>query len=185
MDFKELKIAFTTDHEKSLSTFYDSQRKNFLTWARSRFDADVDTLLDVYQDSIIVLYNRVIEGRTTEIKTSPEAYLFGVARNLLLKRTIQIKRVTKTENIFDFIPDEGETDLYDSFDKDHNKMILSQGLNKLDNSCRQILELFYYRRYKLEAIKEHLKYENTDVVKSRKYQCMKKLKKIISESNVK
>jgi len=185
VDFQELKTAFTTNHQKSLGEFYDSQRSNFLSWARSRFDADVDTLLDVYQDAIIVLYNRVIEGRVDDIASSPNAYLFGIARNLLLKRTIQMKRTTSTENILEFIPDKGETDLYDNFEKEHKKVIISEGLNKLDASCRKILELFYFRRYKLDAIREHLNYENTDVVKSRKYQCMKKLKSFIEESKVK
>ncbi len=184
MNFEELKFAFTTDHEKSLSAFYDSQRSSFLTWAKSRFSADTDTFLDVYQDAIIVLYNRVIDGRIEEINSTPEAYLFGVARNLLLKRTIQMKRVTTSEDVFKFIPDEGETNLYDSYENEHNKILLSNALSHLDDSCRKILELFYYHRYKLDAIKERLNYDNTDVVKSRKYQCMKKLKKIISETKV-
>ncbi len=185
MDFKQLKIAFTTDHEKSLTQFYDRQKSKFLAWGNSRFNTDNDTLLDVYQDAIIVLYNRVIEGRVEGISSTPEAYLFGVARNLLLKRAIQMKKISTSENVFQFIPDEGETNLYDNYNQEHDKMIVKDGLDKLDESCRKILELFYYRRYKLDAIKEHLSYENTDVVKSRKYQCMKKLKAIITASKIK
>ncbi len=179
LSFEELYDAFTSDYEKALGLFYDNQKKSFMSWARARFSVDDDTLLDVYQDAVIVLYNRVIKRNTGEIKSSPESYLFGIAKNLLLKKAIKQKKTVQTDDVYKFVPDVGESELNDKHESDHNKLRIEQALSQLDEGCRKILELYYYRRYKLDAIAEQLGYDNTNVVKSRKYQCMKKLRSVI------
>jgi len=180
LSFEALYDAFTSDYEQALGSFYDNQKKSFMNWARARFSVDDDTLVDVYQDAVIVLYNRVIKKNTGEIKSSPESYLFGIAKNLLLKNAIKQKKMVSTDNVYNFVPDEGETELTKKYDDDHDKMKIDTAMSKLDEGCRKILYLYYYRRCKLDAIVEQLGYENTDVVKSRKYQCMKKLRSIMA-----
>jgi len=181
ISFEALEDAFVSNHEKAIHDFYTGERETFLRWAQNRFSVDHDTLLDVYQDAIISLYNRVLKKDYAEINSSPQAYLFGIARNLLLKKNLVEKRTLVTDNVFDFVTDIGENSITESMDKQHDVVLVQKALGKLQESCRTIIDLYYYRRYRLDAIREHLGYESTDVVKSRKYQCMKALKKIIAE----
>ena len=139
-----------------------------MDWARRRFDADDDTLQDVFQDAVIALYNRVISGNTEEIDASPQAYLFGIAKNLLLKRSVKMKKVVLAEEVTDYMDSKREQSLLDHYDQEHDRQRLKDALAQLNESCSKIIRLFYYHRYSMEAIAHEFGYDNTDVVKSRK-----------------
>lgn len=178
ISFAELKKLFHQDHKKALNAFYVSQRESFINWSRRKFQLDENTAADVYQDAIIALYNAVIENRTDHVKSSPEAYLFGIARNILLKRSARDGKMQYVENFHDGFSGTMDNDLVTKYQKEDTKNRIEWALSQLKENCREIIKLYYYHRYNNESIAETLGYDNTDVVKARKYQCMKELKKI-------
>ncbi len=178
MTFSDLKQLLVVDYNKAVIRFYNENRTSFLTWAMQRYSLDQDGLLDIYQDAIIVLYNMILENKVEHINSSPEAYLFGIAKNLINKSfKKQIDVVSEAEVSIEL----GTTDAYmnEFYKESHIQTTMEQALKKLKGNCREILELYYYRQYKMEAISEKLNLKNTDVVKSRKAQCLKALKSII------
>ncbi len=178
----DLVESFKKDHKHALEEFYTTQKDNFLRWAKARFSSDESDLLDVYQDAVIVLYTNAIEGKLADINTSPEAYLFGIARNLLLKKTAQGKRISYQEEIKEEQIDGLDLSIYKRFDDDHNKKILYEAFNQLKDGCRQLLTMYYFKKFRMDIIQERLGYDNTNVVKSRKHQCMKALQKLLVKS---
>jgi len=76
----------------ALANFYNKEKTGFINWARSRFDCDADTIIDVYQDSIVTLYHNIVQNKITSFDISPGAYLFGIARNLMLKKSATNKK---------------------------------------------------------------------------------------------
>lgn len=179
--FRELKIRFQKNHHQELRAFYRSSRDGFMDWAHKRFDTDDDTLKDVFQDAVIALYNRVVSDRVDDIEAVPEAYLFGIAKNLMLKKSIKLRKMILSDNVTDFYREKSESQLIDFYHDQHDRKKLKDALARLNDSCRKIIELFYYNRYSMEAIAEEFGYDNTNVVKSRKYQCMKELKSIFKK----
>lgn len=161
-----------------LEVFYNENKTGFINWAQSRFDCDQDTLVDTYQDAIVTLFFNIKEGKIESFDSTAEAYLFGIARNLLLKKNIKSKREPSVDD-FSFIPQELDYDIYNRMDSDHNKYQLEEAFKKLKEKCRNIIYFYYYHRFSLDAIAHRLGYGNTDVVKSRKNQCMKNLKAIL------
>lgn len=182
MTFSELKQLFRVDHDSTLATFYNENRAGFLAWAKRRYSVDEATLLDVYQDSIIVLYNMVLENKIENQNIKPQAYLFGIARNLALKKMNQVTHKS-LDHVHDVKSDITDDYMRSFIEKTHTNKVLSDAIDQLKGNCKEILELFYYRQYKLDAICTALNLSNTDVVKSRKYQCLKKLKKIIGSKH--
>jgi len=167
-----------SDNRQALEIFYNEQKENFINWGKPRFDCDLDTLVDVYQDAIVTLYFNIKENKIQNFETTANAYLFGIARNLMLKKSIRSK---KTELIEESSPHLENLDYnpYDRIDSDHLSYQLEAAFKQLKDKCREIIYLYYYNRFSLESIANKLKYTNTDVVKSRKNQCMKALRKIL------
>ena len=55
------------------------------------------------------------------------------------------------------------------------KKQLNQLLQSLGESCRKMLELFYYENLSMKEISLHFKYENEQVVRNKKYKCLQQL----------
>lgn len=182
MEVADLIESIKHNQKNHLEDFYITQRENFLRWARSRYDLDSHELLDVYQDAVIVLYTNAIEGKLEGVEKSAEAYLFGIAKNLLMKASIKGKRTSYQEEIREEDVNSLDHSLYQKFDDDHNKKILAEAFKKLKGGCKEILTMFYFNKFRMDVIQERLGYDNTDVVKSRKHQCMKSLQKIIQNN---
>jgi DNA-binding NarL/FixJ family response regulator len=50
----------------------------------------------------------------------------------------------------------------------------------MDETCRRLLSYFYFNGLSNAVIAEKLNYANTDTVKSKKYQCFKKLQTAVT-----
>jgi RNA polymerase sigma factor (sigma-70 family) len=72
-----------------------------------------------------------------------------------------------------------EEDLYSEDDVDLQVRLLQNGLDKLGEQCKKVLQLFYYEEKKLDEIQEQLGYTSKDVLKSQKSRCLKQLKELI------
>ena len=55
-------------------------------------------------------------------------------------------------------------------------------MNRLGDSCRQLLTLYYYENQTFKEIGEKMAYENEQVVRNKKYKCMKELTDMIREN---
>ena len=53
-------------------------------------------------------------------------------------------------------------------------------INKLGGKCKELILLFYYKRYSIEAIMHQMGYKNENTVKAHKSRCMKSLEKIVN-----
>ena len=54
-------------------------------------------------------------------------------------------------------------------------------LAELGETCRKILVLFYYEDLPMKEILDQLDYENEQVVRNKKYKCLKQLEKMITD----
>ena len=178
-DLLTLIDSFKQNHKDAIATFYKEQREVFLGWAGARYDIDKESLLDIYQDSIIVLYQNAIHDKLNHVQSKPEAYLFGIAKNLLLKKNIKSKRTVYVEDISQAINEEIDVDL--NYENGlENQEVIKKAMEQLKVNCRKIIRLYYYNNYTMDAISHEMGYENEEVAKSRKYQCMKALRKFIN-----
>lgn len=185
MSNPKLKIlvdSFRKNHKSAISSFYKEQREVFLKWAKSRYDLNEATILDVYQDSIIVFYQNAIHNKLDHVQGPPEGYLFGIARNLLLKRNKKEKRTMYVDDMNDTVEKNIDFKLDFNLAID-NSDVLEKAMGQLKENCRKVIKLYYYNNYSMDAIREEMGYENKDVAKSRKYQCLKSLRKLIRNQN--
>lgn len=165
-----------TNDKIGLEHFYNEQRQSFVAWASRSYDCDQDTIIDVFQDAVVTLYFNIKENKVVDFNHTAEAYLFGIAKNLLLKRNIKNKKTKLVDGISESLTSGFDYEIYNKMDRDHFKHELEEAFRLMQTKCKEIIYLYYYDKNSLESIAEKLEYNNTDTVKARKNQCMKKLK---------
>ena len=139
-------------------------------------NGDEDDAKDVYQEAIIVLYNKIKTG-DFELSSKLKTYLYSVSRRIWLKKLTQQSK--KTSNIADF---EDvlvvEDDLEQHELKDLQFVQMKNALDSLGEPCKTIIQDFYMQGLSMHEICEKFGYTNTDNAKTQKYKCLQRLKKL-------
>lgn len=145
-----------------------------------------EELYDIYQDSLIILYEKIIEGEF-KLTASFQTYLNSVCRYQILNkfklnsRTIAIKE--DADNIKDLQFDPTITDVLREIriEEDNQLNALNNALKKMKDTggnCYEILTLFWYHKKSMRQITEYFGYSNEANTKVQKSKCQKRLQKI-------
>jgi RNA polymerase sigma factor (sigma-70 family) len=135
-----------------------------------------DDAKDIYQEAIIVLYNKIKSGNF-ELTSKLKTFLYSVCRKLWLKRLSQMNRYGGDIKDFqDHIPEVDDSDLHSERDIQFTKM--EGALKLLGEPCKTIIEDFYIHNHSMQDICERFGYTNTDNAKTQKYKCLQRLKKL-------
>ncbi|MEM9921247.1 MAG: sigma-70 family RNA polymerase sigma factor [Bacteroidota bacterium] len=179
----DLLLSIKAGRPEAYRELYGQHRSDFLRWASKRFDLDQDELTDVFQDAVVAFYTAIVEERITSLESSPAAYLFGIARKMLLKKSSLHKRTNLVAEVDDSMIEQVDLKLYQKMEADHQSQLIRQAIDQLGSSCQKLIRLFYFHRYSTEAIKERMGYNSSDVVRSQKLKCIKQLRKIVTKRN--
>lgn len=139
-------------------------------------NGDEEDAKDVFQESVIVLYDKVRSGNF-ELNSKLKTFIYSVCRRLWLKRLSQMSR--HTGNIRDFeeiLPVEGDLEQHE--EKDQHFKQMERSLIHLGEPCRTIIEDFYINNKSMQDICEKFGYTNADNAKNQKYKCLQRLKKL-------
>jgi RNA polymerase sigma factor (sigma-70 family) len=135
-----------------------------------------DDAKDIYQEAIIVLYNKVRAG-DFELTSKLKTFIYSICRRLWLKRLTQMSRFAG--DIHDhqeyFTVDE---DLATHEEKDIQFDKMAGALSLLGEPCKTIIEDFYIHNKSMQEICERFGYTNADNAKTQKYKCLQRLKKL-------
>jgi len=164
-----------------LDNIYIKHKSYCINFMRKMNAVDEDTLLDIYQDAIIVLYEKAQNTEFT-LTCSIQTYLNSICRNQVL---VRIGSKNKAINV-DISDSEYDEDINDWFNDDEviednkfksvtNAMIK---LKELGGRCHEILKRFWYQNQTMEQIAYEMDYSNADNVKNQKARCQKKLKEL-------
>lgn len=135
---------------------------------------DVD---DMLQDGIIALWKNVSK-REFKLEAKLSTYFFSIVKNLWLKKLRKSKK--------EFTAD-GETlalmssSIEQQTEREMDLLVVRNLLNNIGDTCKELLALFYFDGMDNQSIAERMSFSNADVVKAKKYQCLKKLKKVFYE----
>lgn len=139
-------------------------------------NGDGDDAKDIYQEAIIILYNKVKTG-DFELSSKLKTYIYSVCRRLWLKRLSQIHRYGGDIKDFEeYLSVDDETEKNNERDMQFNKM--GDALKLLGEPCKTIIEDFYINNRSMQEICESFGYTNADNAKTQKYKCLQRLKKL-------
>jgi RNA polymerase sigma factor (sigma-70 family) len=172
--------SIKSNENKALTDIYTLYRSECLYWIKQNFNVQDSDALDIFQLSVVILYDNVVSGKLTAFTADIKTYLQGIIRNKayeLVRKQQNYEKQQKAALIMNYLSTE-----------DTPKMILEEQLSrmlycleKLGDPCRSLLQCFYYSGMSLEQIGRLMGYKNTDTVKNQKYKCIKRLQKLYTE----
>ncbi|ALL05232.1 MULTISPECIES: RNA polymerase sigma factor [Pedobacter] len=172
---REVVLGILNDSEDTLNKLYTGYFPMVLQFILNN-NGDEDDAKDVYQEGIIVLYNK-IKGGNFELSSKLKTYIYSVCRRIWLKKLSQESR--KTNNISDFEDIMAvEVDLEQHEEKDQQFDKMNDALLHLGEPCKTIIQDFYINGLSMQDICEKFGYTNTDNAKTQKYKCLQRLKKL-------
>lgn len=169
-----------------LKQIYINYKQEFFRFS-SRYEMEEEVLEDIYQDAIIVLWEKAQVGKIDNLKCTVKTYLFSIAKYMIydyLRKSSKIM-YSLDDYVLDNYDKEVTEEMRQNGDLSPYQMKLLANFKKLGDKCREILSLFYYRGFTIDEIMENQGYESKNVVKSQKSRCLKSLKELIRKEDEK
>jgi len=159
----------------ALADIYSEYRMEFISWLKKNYSCDDESAQDIYQASMLSLYENILLKKLTDLSSSLKTYLFGIGKNKARELQRLHSKEIKLKELYSI---EDHSDEEDKELKEKNINSLAEALEKLGDPCRKLLKLFYFQQKALDEITELLKYKNTETTKNIKYKCILRLRKI-------
>lgn len=169
------------DGEAEFERLYKSFRKEFIIWAINKFKCSIDEASEVYHQSMIILYEKIISEKKTEITTKMKTFVFSIGKNKM--REVMRKKNSLAAKNYDYYTD--TTLFYGSDEPDYENELtgVEKSLEQLGEPCKTILVQFYYHKKSITDIAQKLTYKNAESLKTQKYKCIQRLKRIYQTSH--
>ncbi len=135
----------------------------------------LDDVDDVLQDGIIALWKNVSK-RDFDLQVKLSTYFMSIVKNTWLKQLRKNKKVDVADT-----HEMAANMSVPAASSGIDLQIIRSLLNEIGETCGNILGLFYFDGLDNKSIAERLEFSNTDVVKAKKYQCLKRLKVLFFE----
>ncbi|MFQ5652786.1 MAG: RNA polymerase sigma factor [bacterium] len=165
-----------------LGELFVKYEKMVLSYVKAN-GGDANDADDLLQEAIIVLWQNVCSGRF-ELKAKLSTYVLGVVKNKWMAERRRRSKFSDGELPED--TSDGTPSFLDSVIDSEKVALVQQALDELNPPCRELLLLFYFEERTLKDIARIMGFANTDVVKSKKYQCKKSLqtavRKVLAET---
>lgn len=140
-----------------------------------------DDAKDMLQEAIIVLWQKVNAGGF-ELSAQLSTFLIAVAKNKWRK---ELRKKSKMSN--EPIPETGNnynSDQLDDLLSLEKSDLIQKAFERIKPLCKKLLLLFYFEERSLEEITTILNFSNSNVTKSKKYQCKKSLELVLQKQFV-
>ncbi len=176
----EVILGILNDSKLTLNQLYSSYFPMVLQLVLKN-NGNEDDAKDIFQESVIVLYNKVKSGKF-ELNSKLKTFLYAVCHRLWLKHLHQKRRNVPSE----FVDMEGlesvDEDIAEHEEKDARFKQMDLALNQLGEPCKTLIEDYYMQQRSMQEISEKFGYTNADNAKSQKYKCLQRLKKLFFQT---
>lgn len=172
----DLQTAKNTENAiKSIyRSYFESLGWYVMNNSGSREDAE-----DVFQE-VVINFIDLVQKNKFRGESSIKTFLFSLNRHIWLNELKKRGRALKREEKYQAGQEAEEKDVTGQItDREERKQILLL-VGQLGETCKKILLSFYYDNLSMKEILDKLHYENEQVVRNKKYKCLKQLEQLIA-----
>ncbi|QCK16638.1 RNA polymerase sigma factor [Mangrovivirga cuniculi] len=185
MNDKEIISGIKSGNKTILKDLYLDNKNDFVGFAH-KYSSDDILIEDIFQDAIIVFYEKAISGKIDSLKCSLKTYLFSIGKYMIFDKNRKSVKEVQSDDL-QYVLDSQDYYLIDDLSTEEElspyQEMLYEHFKKLGEKCRKVLQAFYYKGQTIEEIMIEEGYENKNVVKSQKSRCLKALKEMINKSH--
>ena len=156
-----------TNENEALRSIYKEYRSICLSWLKKEWNINTDEATEIFQLSVVILYDNVITGKLSQLNSDIKSYLFSIAKNKsreLHRRKLREQGLHEVSLISSYVADSAaEKNLLEE-----NISKANIALVKLGDPCRSLLQLFYYKQMKMDDIMKLMGYKKSRFSKKSK-----------------
>ena len=136
---------------------------------------------DIFQD-VLVNFIALLQEDKFRGESSVKTFLFSLNRFSWLNELKRRGRALAREKNYEREKEIVEMDVSKQIVERESTNKVMELVKELGETCRKILVLFYYENYSMKEILDELDYETEQVVRNKKYKCLKQLEKMIGDN---
>jgi RNA polymerase sigma factor, sigma-70 family len=177
------KNIFEIPDEKVLNLFFEHQRNKTLLLLQRNLSLSDDDAKDIYQEACLALYQNIQTGKLIELTSSLSTYFTSICLNKgkkLLERcpnNISFEGAIENTESDEYSTSQIETILgMGDGITNEQRATMRDIVQDLPSPCEEILWGYYGDNLQMKEIAELIGFNGPDSVKSKKSQCMSKLK---------
>jgi RNA polymerase sigma factor (sigma-70 family) len=140
-----------------------------------------DDAQDIFQEVMIAFINLVKAGKFRG-EASIKTFLYSLNKNIWLNELKKRGRAEVREMKYETAADKMEPGMNSVLETRESNEELMKLMNELGETCKKILLLYYYENQSMKEILTSLNYENEQVVRNKKYKCLKRLEELVTEN---
>ena len=130
-------------------------------------NGDDDEANDVFQDAIIVIYNK-IKKNDLKLHVSFGTYLYSVAQNIWLSELKRKRRKVENFEKLEIISE--ETDVHEDIVRSEMHKMVWQHFEKLSKDCQKVIKLFIDGK-SISEVTQIMNYSSEQHTKNRRLRC--------------
>jgi RNA polymerase sigma factor (sigma-70 family) len=134
---------------------------------------------DIFQEALLSFIEMIRKDKFRG-ESSIGTFFYAIARNTWLNELKKRGRSKLRDEKFEKAKDTTEMDVSHYMVHRELKANLMRTIDSLGETCKKILLAFYYENLAIKDILQNLQYENEQVVRNKKYKCLKQLEQMIA-----
>lgn len=172
----DLRSVETTD--KAIKAIYRTYFES-LGWYVMNNSGNREDAEDVFQE-VVINFIDLVQKNKFRGESSVKTFLFSLNRHIWLNELKKRGRALKREEKYQSGQEAEEKDIAGLItDREERKQIMLL-VDQLGETCKKILLSFYFDNLSMKEILDTMHYENEQVVRNKKYKCLKQLEQLIA-----
>src|SRR5450432_3639036 len=133
---------------------------------------------DIFQELVLV-FIEILKKDKFRGESSVSTFLYALTRNIWLNELNKRGKSKLRDENFEKSKDKVDMDVSHLIVDRETKSQMMQVVDKLGDTCKKILLAFYFENLAMKEILQTLNYENEQVVRNKKYKCLKQLEQMM------
>jgi RNA polymerase sigma factor (sigma-70 family) len=134
---------------------------------------------DIFQEVVVAFINMIHQNKF-RAESSIKTFLFALNRNMWLNELKKRGRAEKRNTVFEQAKEIDEAGIAVTIAQHESQKQILAVVASLGETCKKILLAFYYDNLSMKEILTTLHYESEQVVRNKKYKCLKQLEQLLT-----
>ncbi len=166
-----------SNEDDALERIYLLHKEEFVHWLLKKGNVSWQEALDIFQVTVLILYENVRAEKVVN-PCNIRSYLYGIGKNKLYEHYRYKKKkralcssmgcLEIVETTFELKP------------KQDQLKLMYESIDKLGDPCKTLLTNFYFNRWSMDRIALEMNYKNGNTVKTKKFKCLQRLKRLMA-----
>lgn len=135
---------------------------------------------DVFQE-VVVSFIELVNQNKFRGESSIKTFLYSLNRHIWLNELKKRNRMQQRNLKFERARSQSEADVSTHIAGREARSQVMKIMDQLGDACKQVLMAFYYQDLQVKDMLNFLPYENEQVIRNKKYKCLKKLEEMLHE----